>query len=30
MLLLSVGVVMLGVFPNALNWLIEPIMALLF
>ena len=30
MLLLSVGVVMLGIFPNALNWLIEPIMAMLF
>ena len=30
MLVLAVGVVMLGIFPNSLNWLIEPIMALLF
>jgi len=30
MLVLGVGVVMLGLFPHGLDWLIEPILALLF
>ena len=30
MLVLAVGVVILGIFPGLLNWLIEPVTALLF
>ena len=30
MLILSVGVVFLGIFPNALDWLIDPVQMLLF